>query len=104
MVVLLWMVECAQDKCVHIDCLAQYCGNSSALAMQLLQSCIGPSRCGCINAYIHVYTYMYVYAYLHTYVCAKIYEGFMYIIVGRVVHRFLYMRSILFIVSIPYFD
>ena len=27
----------------HIDCLAQDCSNSSALAMELLQSCAKPS-------------------------------------------------------------
>ena len=30
---------------VHIDGLVQNCGNSSALAMELLQSCTEPSIC-----------------------------------------------------------
>ena len=78
----------------------QGCGSSSALAMELLQSCTEPSKFGCIKAYIYTYMFMPI---SYVYMCEKVYEDLYVYNVGRVVHLFLYMRNILLIVFILYF-
>ena len=41
----MWLVRVWYVRAIYIDGLAQYCSNSSALAMELLQSCAKPSIC-----------------------------------------------------------
>ena len=52
---------------------------------------------------VHIYIYAYTY-FLYVYLCAKVYEDWYVYDVCRVVHIFLYMLNILFIVFILYFS
>ena len=50
----LWFFILIKNKWDHFDGLAQYCGNSSALALESLLFCIKPPICWKPN-YIHFF-------------------------------------------------
>ena len=68
------MVECAQDKFVHIYGLLRDSGRSSALAMEMLQSCTEPSMCDMLMyLHVHIYTCICLFVYV---LCAIVWTFF----------------------------